>query len=56
MTDYLNQRQQLMADIDWIVSRQYGLGNEELANEMIELLFDAICKNFEEYSNSPNAT
>ena len=39
--NYLKQREQLMEDIDCIVSAQYGQGNEELADEMIELLCDA---------------
>ena len=44
--EMLTQREQLMEDIDCIVSAQYGLGNEELADEMIKLLCDAVCKNF----------
>ena len=45
-TEMLTQREQLMEDIDCIVSSQYGQGNEELANEMITMLCDAVCKNF----------
>jgi len=44
--EMLSQREQLMEDIDCIVSEQYGQGNEELADEMIKLLCDAVCKNF----------
>ena len=44
--EMLTQREQLMEDIDCIVSAQYGQGNEELADEMIKLLCDAVCKNF----------
>ena len=44
--EILKQREQLMEDIDCIVSAQYGQGNEELADEMISLLCDAVCKNF----------
>ena len=44
--EILKQREQLMEDIDCIVSAQYGQGNEELADEMIKLLCDAVCKNF----------
>jgi hypothetical protein len=44
--EMLSQREQLMEDIDCIVSAQYGQGNEELADEMIKLLCDAVCKNF----------
>ena len=44
--DMLIAREQLMEDIDCIVSSQYGQGNEELADEMIKLLRDAVCKNF----------
>lgn len=44
--EMLSQREQLMEDIDCIVSEQYGQGNEELADEMIMLLCDAVCKNF----------
>ena len=44
--EILKQREQLMEDIDCIVSAQYGQGNEELADEMINLLCDAVCKNF----------
>ena len=44
--EMLMAREQLMEDIDCIVSAQYGLGNEELADEMIKLLCDAVCKNF----------
>ena len=46
MADYLAEREQLMHDIECIVESQYGLGNEELADEMIRRLFDAVCKNF----------
>ena len=45
MTELLKQREQLMEDIDCIVSAQYGQ-NEELADEMIILLCNAVCKNF----------
>ena len=44
--EILKQREQLMEDIDCIVSAQYGQGNEDLADEMIKLLCDAVCKNF----------
>jgi len=44
--EMLTAREQLMEDIDCIVSAQYGQGNEELADEMIKLLCDAVCKNF----------
>ena len=44
--EMLTAREQLMEDIDCIVSEQYGQGNEELADEMIKLLCDAVCKNF----------
>ena len=44
--EVLIAREQLMEDIDCIVSSQYGQGNEELADEMIKLLCDAVCKNF----------
>ena len=44
--EMLTAREQLMEDIDCIVSAQYGQGNEELADEMINLLCDAVCKNF----------
>ena len=44
--ELLTQREQLMEDIDCIVSAQYGQGNEDLADEMIKLLCDAVCKNF----------
>ena len=44
--EMLSQREQLMEDIDRIVYQQYGQGNEELADEMIKLLCDAVCKNF----------
>ena len=44
--EMLMAREQLMEDIDCIVSAQYGQGNEELADEMINLLCDAVCKNF----------
>ena len=44
--NYQTAREQLMEDIDFIVSSQYGQGNEELANEMITMLCDAVCKNF----------
>ena len=50
MTELLKQREQLMEDIDCIVSAQYGLGNEELADEMINLLCDAVCKNYPTHS------
>ena len=46
MTDYLAEREQLMHDIECIVYSQYGQGNEELADEMIKLLCDAVCRNF----------
>jgi hypothetical protein len=36
--EMLTAREQLMEDIDCIVSAQYGQGNEELADEMIKLL------------------
>ena len=45
--DMLMKREQLMEDIDSIVTEQYGQGNEELANEMIRRLCDAVCKNFQ---------
>jgi hypothetical protein len=49
--EMLSAREQLMEDIDCIVSAQYGQGNEELADEMIKLLCDAllcdaVCINF----------
>ena len=44
--EVLIAREQLMEDIDCIVSSQYGQGNEELADEMIKLLCDAVCRNF----------
>ena len=44
--EILKQREQLMEDIECIVESQYGQGNEELADEMIKLLCDAVCKNF----------
>ena len=44
--EVLMAREQLMEDIDCIVSAQYGQGNEDLADEMIKLLCDAVCKNF----------
>ena len=44
--EMLTAREQLMEDIDCIVSAQYGQGNEELADEMIKLLCDAVCRNF----------
>ena len=44
--EILKQREQLMEDIDCIVSAQYGQGNEDLADEMIQMLCDAVCKNF----------
>ena len=53
MTDQLEMltaREQLMEDIDCIVSAQYGQGNEELADEMINLLCDAVCKNYPTHS------
>ena len=50
MTELLKQREQLMEDIDCIVSAQYGQGNEELADEMINLLCDAVCKNYPTHS------
>ena len=48
--EILKQREQLMEDIDCIVSAQYGQGNEELADEMINLLCDAVCKNYPTHS------
>ena len=50
MIQLLKQREQLMEDIDCIVSAQYGQGNEELADEMINLLCDAVCKNYPTHS------
>ena len=44
--DMLTRREQLMEDIDCIVSEHYGSGNEELADVMIKLLCDAVCNNF----------
>lgn len=44
--EMLMAREQLMEDINCIVSEQYGQGNEELADEMIKILCDAVCKNF----------
>ena len=42
----LTAREQLMEDIDCIVSEQYGSGNEELADELTKRLCDAVCENF----------
>ena len=44
--EMLSQRETLMEDIERIVSEQYGQGNEDLADEMIKLLCDAVCINF----------
>ena len=44
--EMLSQRETLMEDIERIVSEQYGQGNEDLADEMIKLLCDAVCTNF----------
>ena len=48
MTDLemFSRREQLMEDIDCIVSEQYNQGNEELANELTIRLCDAVCANF----------
>ena len=46
----LTQREQLMEDIDCIITdyfAQFDVNyDEELANEMITMLCDAVCKNF----------
>ena len=44
--EMLSQRETLMEDIERIVYQQYGQGNEDLADEMIKLLCDAVCINF----------
>ena len=44
--EMLSQRETLMEDIERFVSEQYGQGNEDLADEMIKLLCDVVCKNF----------
>ena len=44
--EMLMAREQLIEDIECIVESQYGQGNEELADEMIKLLCDAVCRNF----------
>ena len=44
--DQLMEREDLIADIEDIVTAHYGYGNEDLAGELTKSLCDAVCKHW----------